>query len=248
MEIKLIDFTGSGHKDPARYAASVLLFTKSTRLEMKPSLFEEIQGWSGERLDAELAYVARTIPSSWEFVHYTFLISGVTRAFSHQLVRTRTASYAMQTQLISDLGEFDYSHAPELPDKGKAVFDDAVAYIRHSYRTLVRDLGVPPSGARGILPTNIHTNLCMTANLRTFVDLSVTRGSPRALGEFNEFINLMNSEILAVHPWAGHFLLRDRSGINLELNDKLSEVCPDEKSRLDILKLVDELLRRPKDA
>jgi thymidylate synthase ThyX len=50
-----------------------------------------------------LDYISKTIRSSWEFVDYTFQITGVTRAFTHQFVRTRTGSYAQQSQRSVDM-------------------------------------------------------------------------------------------------------------------------------------------------
>ena len=81
-------------------AAELLLFTKSTRLTMAPSLLAEIHAWPQEKKLAELAYMANTIPSSWEFVDYVFLVEGVSRAYTHQQVRTRAASYAQQTMRV----------------------------------------------------------------------------------------------------------------------------------------------------
>ena len=97
MEVRLIDYTGMGSVNPSRLAAELLAFTKSTRLGFNDSTSADIALMSDEELMHQLDYMAKTIPSSWEFVHYSFLISGVSRAFTHQLVRTRTASFAEQT-------------------------------------------------------------------------------------------------------------------------------------------------------
>ena len=42
MKVTLIEYTGSGHPDPAKHAMAILAFTKSTRLTMSPGLFAEI--------------------------------------------------------------------------------------------------------------------------------------------------------------------------------------------------------------
>ena len=67
---------------------------------MSPGLLEEIEGWSAQKRQNEIEYMANTVPSSWEFCDYSFMITGVTRAFTHQLVRTRTASYAQQAMRV----------------------------------------------------------------------------------------------------------------------------------------------------
>jgi len=100
MKATLISFTPE--------AKELLIFTKSTRLTMSPGLMNEIRAWSEERKLAELEYMANTIPSSWEFVDYVFMIEGVSRAFTHQFVRSRQGSYAQQTMRVLNMGEYDY--------------------------------------------------------------------------------------------------------------------------------------------
>src|SRR5262252_9182046 len=97
MNVELISHTG--YPDPW-HAADVMIFTKQTRLKLTPNLFNEIKNWPTEKKLEELNYMAQTVPSSWEFADFTFLIEGVTRAFTHQLVRTRTASYAQQAMQV----------------------------------------------------------------------------------------------------------------------------------------------------
>ena len=48
-------------------AEDILIFTKQTRLEMKPELMAEIRSWPYSKKLEELAYMSKTIPSSWEF-------------------------------------------------------------------------------------------------------------------------------------------------------------------------------------
>src|SRR5574343_848502 len=123
MKIQLIDHTGKGKY--SRYAAELLIFTKSTRLKMCPDLFTGIQSMSDDEINAELDYMVKTIASSWEFIDYTFLIEGVTRAFTHQFVRTRNGSYAQQTMRILDVAGFSWSTGPSIevdPDR-KAIYD-----------------------------------------------------------------------------------------------------------------------------
>ena len=89
-------------------AARLLLFSKQTRLNMSPDSFNEINKMPIEKVDEELKYVFGTIASSWEFVDYVFLLTGVSRAFTHDLVRTRQASYAQQSMRAVNMEDFDY--------------------------------------------------------------------------------------------------------------------------------------------
>ena len=66
MKVTLINYTQD--------AVDMLLFTKSTRLNMSPGLMSEIAKWPPSKKYEELKYMANTIPSSWEFVDYVFLV------------------------------------------------------------------------------------------------------------------------------------------------------------------------------
>ncbi len=190
-------------------ARELLIFTKSTRLTMSPGLMEEIRAWPEERKLAELDYMANTIPSSWEFVDYVFLIQGVSRAFTHQFVRTRQASYAQQTMRVLDMGDYDFVTPPRAAADARAaaVLECANEEIRSAYRQL-RSLGLAPEDARSILPTNISTNIVAKFNLRTLSELVKSRAGGRTQDEYRSVVQAIADAVLAVHPWAGVFLFR----------------------------------------
>lgn len=190
-------------------AKELLIFTKSTRLTMSPGLMDEIRGWPEEKKLAELEYMANTIPSSWEFVDYVFLIEGVSRAFTHQFVRSRQGSYAQQTMRVLNMGEYDYVYTDRVKAdiRARGLVDIANENIRLTYNELIK-LGLPAEDARGILPTNISTNIVAKFNLRAFVDLAKSRTGGRTQGEYQKVMNAMVDEVLAVHPWAEKFLFQ----------------------------------------
>lgn len=201
MKVTLINYTQD--------ASTLLLFTKSTRLSMSPGLMDEIRSWPAEKKLAELEYMANTIPSSWEFVDYVFLVEGVSRAYTHQQVRTRAASYAQQTMRVLNMGEFDYVYTDRLQENpgAKAQIDAALNAIKLAYNNVI-ELGLPAEDARGILPTNIATNIVCKFNLRTFVDLAKSRTGGRTQSEYQKVVNAMVDEVLRVHPWAEKFLFQ----------------------------------------
>lgn len=224
-------------------ADAVLVFTKSTRLTMSPGLFEDIRQWPPEKIDAELAYMAETIPSSWEFVDYIFLVEGVSRAYTHQQVRTRAASYAQQTMRVLDMGEFDYI----MTDGNRA--NPAVAdmikkcnrYIANTYKALIA-LGQAPEDARGILPTNISTNIVVKFNLRTLAEVCKSRTGGRTQGEYQKVINAMADAVLAVHPWANRFLFPAKRDYFAEIEAfAAKEYGGDLLKKGELLKIVDKM-------
>lgn len=191
-------------------AAELLLFTKSTRLTMSPGLMDEIRTWTHEKKMAELEYMANTIPSSWEFVDYVFLIEGVSRAFTHQFVRSRQGSYAQQTMRVLDMGGYEYvaTDRNKQDPAAMALIRQVNQKIQACYRDLIA-LGQAPEDARGVLPTNISTNIVAKFNLRAFVDLAKSRTGGRTQSEYQHVMNGMVDAVLAVHPWAEKFMFQE---------------------------------------
>lgn len=253
MQVELIDYTGAGSKDPARHAANLLVFTKQTRLEMNPGLLSQIESWSEKRIWDELNYMANTIPSSWEFINYTFLINGVSRAFTHQFVRTRTGSYAQQTMRVLNVSGFNYIEGPSIeadwqtdPDCGRSkpgiiarAYHETMEKIGEAYDQMI-EAGAAIEDARGILPTNICTNIVAKFDLRTLADTARKRASSRTQGEYRDVMDKMIKEVLRVHPWASLFLNRTFDVAASELEQFLSEVTSGEV-RTKMIKLIDQM-------
>ena len=168
--------------------------------------YNEIADWPEDKKQEELDYMLKTIKSSWEFVDYTFEIRDVTRAFTHQFVRNRLGSYAQQSQRTVDMEGFGYYTPQAILDepRAKELYDDAMKEINQAYQSL-REY-VPAEDARGVLPTNIHTNIVAKFDLRNLHETAKSRLSPRAQGEHQEVFKLMIAEVVEVHPWAEPFL------------------------------------------
>jgi thymidylate synthase (FAD) len=211
MKVSLINCTAE--------ARELLIFTKKTRLAMSSTSFDDIRKMSDEEKDKELRYVFGTIGSSWEFVDYVFMIEGVTRAFTHQLVRHRVGvSFAQQAQRVVDFSGgkgFEYLTTGKIAtDKVlKSFYDECMDRIQRTYSILVgssKDYenvgGAAPQDARGILPTNILTNICMKINLRSLSHLLNVRLCKKAQGEFQDVAKELLAKTLEIHPWASPVL------------------------------------------
>lgn len=211
MKVTLIDYTGAGSYDPW-YAAKLLIYTKNTRLEQGEETRAKINTMTEPDMLKELDYISKTIRSSWEMVDYTFQINDVTRAFTHQLVRTRTASYAQQAQRVVDMSHFD-TLVPEtvkMNAEANDAWSEVMADVSFAYGKLQK-LGIPNQDCRGVLPTNVYTNIIMKANLRTMADLLAKRKNLRAQGEYDEVAREWERLILGVHHWTKPFLDPERT-------------------------------------
>lgn len=248
MNVTLIDYTGKGSGNPD-YAANLLIFTKSTRLEMKPGLLSEIEGWPADRRMAELEYMSKTIPSSWEFCDFTFLLEGVTRAFTHQFVRTRTASFAQQTMRVLNVDGWTYGTGPSIENYPgdpsiKSIYHNTMDLVDTAYKALIEE-GIKIEDARGLLPTNIHTNIVAKMNLRTFCEMARKRASIRTQDEYRDLLDAMKAAAISALPWVEVFLNRDfdRAAAELEAIIKTlwDEGFVNDFQKVDMIKLIDQM-------
>jgi len=208
--------------DATHNAVDKLLYTKSTRLELCEDTEQKIKDMTPEQKQAELDYMANTIPSSWEFVNYTFEIRGVTRAFTHQFVRTRTGSYAQQTMRMLEMEKFGYLVPKKIADHGGAlaIYQRSMAQIQDAYDAML-EIGIPAEDARGVLPTNIHTNIIAQFNLRTMSEMAKSRVGLRTQSEYRDVFDMMVEAIFEVHPWAEAFLFPKGKDASAELEAAL---------------------------
>ena len=189
--VKLISYT----KD----ALELLLYTKNTRLEGGETI-NNIKAWPMEKKLEHLEYMRNTIKSSWEMVDFIFEIKGVDKNFTHQLVRTRTGSYAQQAQRVVDAREYPYSHL--VPEED---YDEAIQHCQQVYGDLI-DKGYQVQDCRGVLPGSIHTEIIAKFNLRTLHDTGLVRLCKRAEGSYQRVFALMKQAVVDVYPWAEDFI------------------------------------------
>jgi thymidylate synthase (FAD) len=247
MKLTLLDYTGSGYIDEY-YAANLLIFTKQTRVKRGPEGLVEIASWPEQRKRDELAYMANTIRSSWEFCDYTFLAEGVTRSLTHQLVRTRHGSYAQQTLQILNASGFEYHTGPSIKQNTPSVqkaYDDAMASIDSTYKFLLSQ-GVSTEDARELLPHGILTNITFKMNLRTLVDLIKSREGPRNLQMFRDLVGMIKEKMLKVHPWLDIFMSRELDNLLKELDEEIRSLPMDGDvagPKFSLLKKLDQVRR-----
>lgn len=189
-------------------ALDLLLFTKTTRLQMSPAGMATVAAWSEEEKSEHLRHMRHTIKSSWEFTDYVFVIEGVTRAFTHQLVRHRVGtSFAQQSMRAVDMSDFDVTPGPSINADPyvRTVWEDGMDRLKILYRLLI-GYGADVQDARGVLPTNVQTNIVFKANLRTLHHMLSERLCVRAQGEFQDVCLQMREAVVAVHPWTDPML------------------------------------------
>ena len=246
MNVQLIDFTGFGHFDPF-YAARKLATAKNTRLGSIEAARERAADLTVFQLQDELEYIANTIRSSWEFVNYTFAVSGISRACCDQMTRSRVGvSFAVQAQRVADKSQFDYltpvtiNNAPHLKRK----FDAHMDMVRQLYAEFIAS-GIPAQDARAVMPMACESPLVAQYNLRALADIVGKRENLRAQGEYAAVAKQMALLVVGVHPWTKPFLYPDRTAtpkLDKILRDLLGDAGPLDKPELnEALKELDKV-------
>ncbi len=194
---------------------------------MSPSLLDEIFKWPEARKEDEIQYIARSIPSSHEFIDFIFLIEDVTRGFTHQFVRNRHMSFAQQTMRVLNVRGWSHGIGPsiiEVPARAK-IFMETMNVIAKNYDELVK-MGAEIEDARGILPTDIHTNILVKANLRTLSELFSKRGNLRTQGEYRAVLGALREATLRGAPWAEPFVTPKKHTVAERLKQIAANVLP----------------------
>ena len=102
-----------------------------------------------------------------EHASASFRIRGASRAFTHQLVRHRLASFSQQSQRYVNEGEFNYVVPPEIAANPQAlgVFREYIETSRKAYNRL-RELEIKKEDARFVLPNALESQIVFSANFR----------------------------------------------------------------------------------
>jgi thymidylate synthase (FAD) len=126
--------------------------------------------------------------STFEHTMFTFGVSGVSRALTHQLVRHRHMSYEQKSQrYIKVKGAFPYVTPPSIAARPevKAKYDKLMGDIAEFYAEALAE-GTPAEDARFALPNAAETQIVVTANARALLDFFTLRTCNNAQWEIRE--------------------------------------------------------------
>lgn len=136
-----------------------------------------------------------------EHASFTFVVEGISRACSHQLVRYRHASFAQQSQRYVE--GVPSIVVPESISEVQPAWDEfhsALDHIDDVYNNLVNEYGIPPEDARYILPNAACTNITVTVNAAELRHMMRQRLCNRAQWEIRALVGEMAERARAVAP------------------------------------------------
>jgi thymidylate synthase (FAD) len=142
-----------------------------------------------------------------EMVHATFLLRGVTRSFTHQMVRYRIGTSFVQESLRFSVQDQAKILVPSnLEGKNLKKFIDVNLQIMEAYWDLI-DAGEKTEDARALLPHAILTNLFGQFSLLTLSNICRQRLCCQAQeGEWGIVVSSMKKEIQARSPQCAEVL------------------------------------------
>lgn len=136
-----------------------------------------------------------------EHVSFTFLIEGISRACSHQLVRHRLASYSQQSQRYVDFEGLKYIIPPSILKSGELekIYKDFINDAFNLYRKL-RDNRIPQEDARFVLPNASSTSILVSMNARELLHFLGLRLCRRAQWEIRGLAIRMGEMLSTILP------------------------------------------------
>lgn len=135
-----------------------------------------------------------------ESIKLHFFVEGVTRAFTHQMVRQRTAVYAQESMRFAVKQNMaqEVSVPPSIAnladdDPKRVIWDGAINQISNAYNALI-SAGVPAEDARGIAPHATTTRLNYVTDLRNLGEHAGNRLCTQAQFEWRiVFLGIINA-------------------------------------------------------
>lgn len=173
-------------------------------------LFEDVENIPEEK---KLKLIKSCIESGHhsvlEHTQLTFAIEGVSRSLLAQITRHRIGvSFSVQSQRYVNLeNTFDYVTPNVLQDKGdlQECFIDAMSQCHENYKELINK-GIEQEDARAVLPNACCTNMVITTNLRSFINLCHLRLCSHSQLEIRQLVKEMVKEVVKVEPWLKPYL------------------------------------------
>ena len=178
------------------YAACRTCYAEGTPQEQYAKTQEELTGATGWEKKWKL--IRHVLDSGHhsvlEHAQFTFFISGVSRALSHQLVRHRIGvSYSQQSQRYCAFEDgFNYVIPPSINKDPEllAKFRELMTQINDTYQYFLEN-EIPAEDARMVLPNACTTNLTVSINLRALMHFCEERMCTCAQGEIRQMARSM---------------------------------------------------------
>lgn len=142
MKVRISNYSNAEHPIITIYKAYRLCYSSGEQSEIKLPMTENHEVDFDKMQDFILDKVIKNHTTPLEHVSFTFEISGVSRALTHQLVRHRTGKFNQQSQRYVKLGQFEYIIPPSIrgDEELKARFIEEMERDQQAYDFFVDKL------------------------------------------------------------------------------------------------------------
>ena len=165
--------------------------------------------------DSEKKFIIKMIKlghhSVLEHASATFQIRGVSRSFTHQIVRHRLCSFSQQSQRYVKERKFNFVEPVSIINNLEAhnLFNNFMDEVKVIYGKL-QELGIKNEDARFILPNAVESEIVISANFRQFRHLFCQRCTKSAQVEIREvclcMLRILQEEVPIIF---GDFIIDD---------------------------------------
>jgi len=138
-----------------------------------------------------------------EHAYATFRITGVSRSFTHQLVRHRLCAFSQRSQRYVNEKNFAFVEPGSIREKTQAhkLFEEFMADAKNAYCKLQK-LGIKNEEARFVLPNAVQSEIVLSANFRELRHIFCVRCDMHAQWEIREvalqMLRIMKKEASSV--------------------------------------------------
>ena len=143
--------------------------------------------------DSKRDFIRRIIEnghySVLEHAYATFRITGVSRSFTHQLVRHRLCAFSQRSQRYVNEKNFAFVEPESIREKTEAheLFEWFIAEAKNTYCKL-QELGIKNEDARFVLPNAVQSEIVISANFRELRHIFCVRCNSHAQWEIRNVV------------------------------------------------------------
>lgn len=138
--------------------------------------------------------------SALRFANATFLIEGVSRVTTHQIIRTAHAGFLQASQRYQDCVLAGFVVPPSYHNKDfRHIIEAALERVTEAYELMVSQ-GIPLEDARYILPNGTATEIIMTGNFQMWHTFLKARLNPAAQWEIRSIARNIADKLLWLAP------------------------------------------------
>ncbi len=122
-----------------------------------------------------------------EHASATFRIIGVSRSFTHQLVRHRLCAFSQRSQRYVNEKSFAFVEPESIREKAEAhrLFEEFMADAKNAYCKL-QELSIKNEDARFVLPNAVQSEIVLSANFRELRHIFCVRCNRHTQWEIRE--------------------------------------------------------------